>query len=321
MRYLFFVLVLTIAQTGFAQSSDQLQEAITAFESEEFDQAQALFDDLYATSKEAEYAHYLGRIALQKGEFNDAITLLEEAVKKNDEQADYHYWLSESYFKRIDQVGAMKKLGLAKKGKKAAERSVELDPGHENARTSLIYFYTQAPSMAGGSKEKALEQANILSTYNSLRGGMMAAMVYTSQEKYDEADAEYEALLTEYADNADVHYATGMYYQGQERYERALELFQKAVEIDAAHLNSLYQVGRTVVFADNWHETGINALEKYVDAELSEGVPSYASAWWRLGMIHELAGNSDEARNAYTSALELEPGHKEAKKALEELNS
>lgn len=320
MRYLFIVFLFT-AQIGYSQSSSRLQEAKDAFESGKFDQAQSLFDGLYASSKDAEHAYYLGRIAIQKGEYADAIKLLEEAVKKNGELADYHYWLSESYFKRIDQVGAMKKLGLAKKGKKAAERSIELNPGHEDARTSLVYFYTQAPSMAGGSKDKALDQANILRTYNSLRGGMLAAMVYSSQEKFDKADAEYEALLTEYAQDADVHYASGMYYQRQQRYEKAIQLFEKAVEIDSAHLNSLYQVGRSVVFADNWHDTGIMALKKYVTMELPEGVPSHASAWWRLGMIHELAGNPEEARTAFESALEVEPDHKEAKKALKELNS
>ena len=123
MRY-FFIVLLFISQVGYSQSSDLLQEAKSAFELGEYDQAQTLFNTLYETSKDAEYAYYLGRVAIEKSEFADAIKFLEEAVKKNEQLADYQYWLSESYFRRIGQVGAMKKLGLAKKGKKAAEKTV-----------------------------------------------------------------------------------------------------------------------------------------------------------------------------------------------------
>ena len=320
MRFLFFVLFLT-THVCFAQSSDPFQAALDAFESEDFEQAQVLFDALFDDRKDAESAFYLGRIELENNKSADAIKWLEIAVEKNDQDAEYHYWLSESYFRRIDEVGMMKKLGLAKKGKRAAERSVELDPAHPDARTSLIYFYTQAPNMAGGSKEKALEQAEILRTHHPVRGRMMLAMVYSSQEEYEKADAEYVALLDEFANDAEVQYAAGMYFQGRKRFDEAIDLFQKATDIKPTHYSALYQIGRTVVFADKWHDTGIDALNQYLKADLPDDVPPHASAWWRLGMIHELAGNDGDARAAYESALEEEPGHKEAKKALNELDS
>ena len=319
MRLLFVLLLLTITPSVLAQQSTEFQEAIAAFDSEDYESAKKLFQTIYDGSKEAGSAYYLGRIALKEGAYDKAIKRLEEAVEQNDQSPDYYYWLSEAYFGRINDVGMMKKAGLAKKGRKAAERTVELDPTHPDARTSLIHFYTQAPSIAGGSKEKAKEQANILLSHHPKRGRMMLAMVYSSEEEYEKADAEYTTLINEFADDADIHYSAGMHFQRRENYEEALRIFQKATDIDPDQLNALYQIGRTVVFADDQHELGIEALQEYVGKELPKNVPSHASAWWRMGMIYELANRPEEARSAFESALNLDPDHKEAKQALKEL--
>jgi len=319
MRFLFVLLLLTITPSVLAQQSTEFQEAVAAFDSEDYEASKKLFQTIYDGNKEPGSAYYLGRIALKEGASDKAIKWLEEAVEQNDKSPDYHYWLSEAYFGRINDVGMMKKAGLAKKGRKAAEQTVELDPTHRDARTSLIYFYTQAPKIAGGSKEKAKEQANILLSHHPKRGRMMLAMVYSSEEEHEKADAEYTALINEFANDADIHYSAGMHFQRRENYREALRIFQKATSIDPDQLNALYQIGRTVVFADDQHDVGIEALQLYVEKDLPENVPSHASAWWRMGMIYELASRPDEARSAFESALKLDPDHKEAKQALKEL--
>lgn len=319
MRFLLVLLLFALTHNGLAQQSAEFQEAVAAFDSEDYEASKTLFQTIHKGNKEAGSAYYLGRIALKEGAYDKGIKWLEEAVEQNEQSPDHYYWLSEAYFGRINDVGMMKKAGLAKKGRKAAQRTVELDPTHRDARTSLIYFFTQAPSIAGGSKEKAKEQANILLSHHPKRGRMMLAMVYSSEEEYGKADAEYTALINEFADDADIHYSAGMHFQRRENYKEAIRMFQKATDIDPDQLNALYQIGRTVVFADDQHEVGIAALKHYLEKELPENVPSYASAWWRMGMIYERANRPDEARSAFESALKLDPDHKEAKKALKEL--
>ena len=148
---------------------------------------------------------------------------------------------------------------------------------------------------------------------------MMLAMVYSSEEEHEKADAEYTTLINEFADDADMHYSAGMHFQRRENYAEALRVLQKAIDIDPEQLNALYQIGRTVVFADEQHDVGIEALKQYVEKDLPENVPSHASAWWRMGMIYERASRPDEARSAFESALNLDPDHKEAKQALKGL--
>ena len=107
--------------------------------------------------------------------------------------------------------------------------------------------------------------------------------------------------------------------QQRESYDAAVELFEKAIELDPEALNAYYQIGRTAVFAGAHLERGAECLETYLERPLMRGAPGKEHAWWRLGMLRELQGDEDGARAAYREALEIEPGHEDAKKALAKL--
>ncbi|MFB6260832.1 MAG: hypothetical protein ABEJ96_01140, partial [Thiohalorhabdaceae bacterium] len=51
-------------------------------------------------SDKAAITYYLGRIALHNHERAKAVELLQQAVEKARDRADYHYWLGRAYGER-----------------------------------------------------------------------------------------------------------------------------------------------------------------------------------------------------------------------------
>ena len=58
-------------------------------------------------------------------------------------------------------------------------------------------------------------------------------------------------------------------------------------------------------------------FKRYLEVEPKLGDPDWASACWRLGMVYDLQGDKESALAEWKSALELDPDHRQAQKALE----
>lgn len=321
MRYFLLLLFLFPPIGLFAQSSAVADEAMAAFEAKQWERAERLFGArLKSDPGDAVSAIYLGRIYMGKKKGKEAIAVLEKAVELTPDDAEAHYWLSQAYFNHIASVGFMRKASLASKGKASAEQSLARDPSHMGARISLIQYYLQAPRIAGGSVDKAKENAEILKTHDLRAGRLQMAGIYLNQDNAGAAEQEYQALLQAFPEDVDVLYDVGFYYQQNKRYDEAFRIFRQAIATaDEGALKSYYQLGRTAVLAEEQLAEGIEAYKYYLAQEIPEGLPSHASASWRLGMIYELAARKDEAIAAYEAALETEPDHEQAKVALKRL--
>lgn len=314
-------LILGLSVPAFGQSAEQIQQGIGHFDAGRFDEAKRVFEGIIkSNSKHAQGTFYLGRIAMKQGDWKSAVSLLEKAAEYDETKADYQYYLSESVFTRINEVGALKKMGLARKGRTALEACITLDPGYAGCHESLVYFHQEAPGIVGGDVKDAEKHAKLLQELQPKNGGLVLARFYTGQEQYEAAQKVLNDLEKSFSNDVEVHYQIGMYHQNQKDFEKAFLSFQKAVDLnESAALASLYQIGRNAVFSNQHIDEGIAALRQYQTYEPGRNLPSKASALWRLGMLHELKDSANEARAAYTEALQLEPDHEQAKEALRKL--
>lgn len=310
--------------TAFAQTIDQKQLGIEAFEAGELDKAEEIFKSLQKQSPDtAEPTYYLGRIAFNRNDPKTAIKLFEKTTKVEGNNADYHFWLANARFNQIDNVGMLKKMGLARSAKAALDRCLELDPRFGGCHESIARYYEQAPGIAGGSIEKAKTHAKKLREIDPFRGGLLLANIHANEKETEEAKEVMTALLSAFPESARAHYQAGMFYQEQKEYDQAFDLLEKTVSMESEEeeyaANALYQIGRTAVFAQKNLDRGIEALAQYQLLEIKQYQPSHASALWRKGMLHNLQGDKNAARDTFNQALALEPDHKQAKAALKEL--
>ena len=126
---------------------------------------------------------------------NLSIESFEQSIEIDDTESDYQLWLGHTYGRKAHNAGMFAKLNLAKKSKAAYEKTIELDPSSIQARDGLMGYLLQAPGIAGGSVEKAMEQAEEIKKLDRLSGHMAFIQIYGYENKYDLQEKELQAAI------------------------------------------------------------------------------------------------------------------------------
>ncbi len=96
---------------------------------------------------------------LKTGDAKAAVSLYEDAVKADPENATLQTDYAQALTVRINEVNFMAQGMIASKMLKAYRRSVEIDPDHIAGWIGLCRYYINAPAIAGGSADKAEKYA------------------------------------------------------------------------------------------------------------------------------------------------------------------
>lgn len=125
------------------------------YQSKRYEEAASAFESIKEGSSNYAVAQfYLGRIAFDKKEFDDAVDYFLEATEADTQTGDYFAWLGDAYAAIGADASIFRQMSVGPKAMKAWEKAVDLDPKHIGARYSLIGAYAVAPSMMGGGQEK-----------------------------------------------------------------------------------------------------------------------------------------------------------------------
>ncbi|MFQ6113337.1 MAG: tetratricopeptide repeat protein [bacterium] len=180
----FIIYLFSISCTmGFAQSTG-IETGIQLYKAKKLPKAKEFFLQFHKDHPhEAPSCYYLGRIFLQEQEYKQAEKWFKKAIELDATNSNYHLWLARTYGIRAQKASIFKKLSLAKKSKKYFERAVKLDENNIEARVGLISFLLNAPGIAGGDRNKALEQAQILVKADEFRGRIMLAQIYEKKKE------------------------------------------------------------------------------------------------------------------------------------------
>lgn len=110
---------------------------------------------------------------------------------------------------------------------------------------------------------------------------------------------------------ADSMYQLGRYYQGQNRYEKAIEAYRKALKIDE-NLAEAYN-GLGVVYSRQGKLQ--EAIGEFNTA--LQKAPQASHIYNNLGYAYYLQGQDDQSISAYQQALALNPGNQRAQANLD----
>jgi tetratricopeptide (TPR) repeat protein len=302
-------------------AAESLDEAIRMFNAGDFETAKTGFEAELEADRENQTAlYYLGRIALIDEDLDGAIDLLRKAVKLDDTDSVYRTWLGRAYIDKLQTVSFYERGVLAGRALESLQKAVELDPSNVEARISLGGYYLNAPSIAGGSKKKAREQAEEVIKHDPVEGNAMLAGIHIKDKEYDQAIEKLRACIEAKPENIDYRYQLGMLYQELERYDDAFDVFERILEIDSNNTAALYQIGRTAAFSGTRIDRGIACLRIYLEKEIQPGYPGYDGAHWRLGMLHQRKGDLAMARSEYELAVRLNPNEDRYSESLKNLD-
>jgi tetratricopeptide (TPR) repeat protein len=301
-------------------SADGRADAIKAFETRQDRVALGLLQAAAkAAPDDAELQAYLGRAYTRAAQGEPAVAALARAVELAPARAEYHLYMVSALGQYIATAGMFRKMSLGKQVKEHAERAVALDPGSVRARESLMQFYLQAPGIAGGSVDKAREQAAAIAKLSPAEGLRIEAILARADKRPEaEVVAAWEKAIAAPGASADARMQYAFHLQGLEKWDAAFAQFEA---LAPAHAGARYQVGRTAAMSGQRLADGEKALRAYLGTgPQGENDPALEAAHWRLGQVLEKAGRRDDARAQYQAALKENPGFQQAKEALDKLD-
>ncbi len=298
----------------------------------------------YSANPNDPYALYLlARVKFEYDDLDGAEALIEKAVKLEPQNAEYRFWLSAVYGRKAESANIFSKWSLAGKFKEQAEKAIQLDPKHIEARHALIQFHLQAPAIAGGDKKKAYELAEEVLRIDAARGYLEKAGIARREKQLDQLEPLYrkavEADPRSYAARMALasHFASDQqkkYAEAEQHAREALKFEparvgaysllagiyafqQRWAELDAViaqseknvpdNLYPHYAAARTLVESGKDLPRAESYLRKYLTQEPEPGYPSHAGAHWRLGQALEKQGRTQEAIREYERATQLDP--------------
>jgi tetratricopeptide (TPR) repeat protein len=295
-----------------------LEDAEAHIKAQRYAQALPLLAaELQRTPDSARVHLQLGMIALNhQRDVDAAITHLERAVALDATLSRSHLALAGAYGTKAAQAGFLGGLALVPKVKGALERAVALDPKSVDARLGLMQFYLMAPGIAGGSVDRAREEAAAILRLDPLRGQVAWAAIHERQKEPAKAEEAYRRALAAPGDAEPrgwVHDLLGTFYRRQQRPAEALAELQRSVALlptqpwTHEHLGELYLEQR------DWARAA-ESLEKALALS-----PRYAPALLLLARCRQEQGRKAEARTLYQRFLAERPSGKQADEARHSL--
>jgi len=316
---LLFAAFAVLASMLFAVSlrAQSVEQGIQLFNAKKYEDARVAL--LPHGQADARAAYYLGRIELGNNDADKAAEWFEVAVKLNPKNAVYHDWLGRAYGTQAQRASIFRQPGLARKTKNALDTALALDPDNLDVRDDLITYYAQVPGFLGGSKEKAREMVLEIKKRNSYRGSAAAANLCAGVRDFVCAERELQQLATSYPDSGGVYASLAAFYANQKQFDKAFAVLDERLRAKPTELTTLYAVGRTASLSGQNLDEGERALKAYLASPPPEAGPAPAHVHYRLGTIYEKKGAKDLAREEYRTALQLNPKHPDARKALASL--
>jgi tetratricopeptide (TPR) repeat protein len=314
-----FLTLAALAALGGSDARAQCRPEIQKLNADRrFDEAKAQVEAAVAKAPADDTAwECLGRITVLMNRPREATEYFEKAIKINDKVASHHLQLGSALGDLGDSTSKIKLPFLARRIKGEFEKTVALDPTSVDGRYGLVEFYTQAPGVMGGSKEKAQEQINEILKLNPMRGHLKQAELHQREKKVSEAEKEYVAAEQAAPDSSLAAYSLAGFYEGQQRWADAFGVYDRMEKRFPSEWIVRYRVGRLAALSGDRMERG----ERELRALIASPPPDIALATrvglhWRLGMILEKQGKRDQARAEYSAALEIDPKHEGAKRSL-----
>ncbi len=235
-RFFLAVLSVSLARTTYAASipNNLLQPASADLAAGRADDAISRLNSSLATNPgDAEGHNLLCRVYYQEERWDDAIRECETAVRFMPLDSDYHLWLGRAYGGKADKIHSIKAYGLAKKVRDEFERAVQLDGGNVDALSDLGEFYTAAPGIVGGGKNKAQHVAQTLEPSAPAQAHQLKGRLAEKDKNYALAETEYKAAVEASSQSADAWMTLASFYSRRRQWDQMLEALHAGIDADA----------------------------------------------------------------------------------------
>lgn len=185
---------------------------------------------------------------------------------------------------------------------KKALAAVEMASGHYPFSSELVTLKAQIFSNLDRFEEaeELLQQLCLLNP-NDIDALLNLGSVYNMQKKHEQALFLYHEVLDKADDMVDeLHFNIGLTYQAQELFQKAIDHYKNAIDINLNHEGALYELAFCLDQIGQL-EGSLSYYKKFIDED-----PYSAAAWYNLGIICNKLERFEEAIDAYGYAVAID---------------
>jgi DNA-directed RNA polymerase subunit alpha len=158
---------------------------------------------------------------------------------------------------------------------------------------------------------KAFERAE-RSGYNSSQVKLQKAGIIRMQGDVAKARSVLKEVENQASHNPEYHFQAGCCYVHEGQRGKAIEHFEKAIELDPGHTGALFQLGHANDLAGN-DDDAIGFYERCMSHP-----PIHVGLLMNLGILYEDSDKYDKAVDCYRRILHADPHHEQARLFLKD---
>lgn len=264
----------------------------------------------------------IGQI-IAAGDMKSAVKHAEKLAEREVDCVEAQLLLATTLNARLDMVGGLKALSVSKKYRRAIAAALDIDPNNVDARTEEIGYLIAAPSIAGGSREKADVRIGELRTIDPLAAAQMQLSLSRSGNDPDAVISSLQTLVnmspSDYGPRSEL--ARRLILAGRtDEADRELSSWAPDLSPDAwVFLEHQYLRVATRVYGGFELDIAEALLRQFIEARGHLDHPRLASitkANALIGSTYEGRGDFDKASDAYQAALRDDPDNQRAQDGL-----
>jgi len=300
-------------------ASSLIQQAQRQFDSGDYSRAVTTLQSAVALAPSSAGAFYwLGRSYYEIRDYDTSIAQLQKAISLDSQNSLYHQWLGRAYGGKADKE---RSFSAARKVKSEFEAAVQFDPKNIPARRDLEEYCMDAPWIVGGNKDESAAQVTAIAALDPLEGHLArAAFDWGALKKPDLADAEYRQVLAASPHHIESYFEAADYWVSQNKPQDAAAAVEAAAKVSPSDPRLAYYRGVTQVLSGADSGGAETLLKSYVASTPDRSDwPSHASARYWMGRLDEAQDKRTDAAEQYRAALQLNPGLKDARTRLQNL--
>jgi tetratricopeptide (TPR) repeat protein len=241
------------------------------------DQAYELLQAATAqNSRDAEAEQLACRLALQLERWDNAVSACEKAVALDPTSSNNHLWYGRALGEKANRVSFLKAYGLAKRVKVEFETAVALDPRNAEAFSDLGEYYTEAPAIVGGGKDKAVALAAKLDDVDRARAEELRGRIAVSNKDMDAAEQHFRQAIAAAPHSASYWMVLASFYEKQNDLLRMQQAIHSGLEANGARGEPLVDAAQLLTRSGQDPQTATRLLREYLASpEKSEDQPAF----------------------------------------------
>ena len=278
---------------------NRLQAAVKLFENGLYSEAEDIFRSILKEDKESFEAHfYLGYIHFKRDEYDQAVDMLNKAVKLNDKDARVYEVLGQALGFKAQHAGMVKGTMLLPKVKKAFEKALEINPDSLTAKEGLYMFYLFVPSVAGGDDKKAREFAEEIKKLNPARGYLAEALYMSKLQKQEDAEQLFEKAAMEGKDDPEIQHKAGQFFLEIKKFDKAGQSFDRFLALQPDN-PAAYTAKGDYFAATGQDEQAVSMYNRALDKN-----KDFFPARFKRAQIRQKKGETEKAKEDYRFIVE-----------------